>query len=221
MTNGPRVRGLLAMAAVCACATARAAGGHFGVDDATLLEPGQWEQESWYSHAPGGGEQVHAGFNFRVGPVELDGAGERTRIGEPASTTWNLEVKWARPVTDRLAVGLDLQPAWRSGTPGTRFYGIATWKLLDTLDLHLNAGRDWWRHDTDFARGGASLEWAALAQWTFIAERFLDTGTNFFRAGARWSPNPHWTWDVSYAQRVSGPAPSNWTLGLTYHSDGQ
>jgi hypothetical protein len=212
------------MAAMCACASARAAGGHFAVDDATLLDSGQWEQETWYARSAGGAEQMHAGFNFRVGPVELDGAGEHTRGGDPSTTTWNLEMKWARPVTERLSVGVDLQPAWttqpQSRYSVTRFYAITTWQIVDTLHLHLNAGRDWYVGNRDFDRGGASLEWAPVAHWIFIGERYLDTGTHFFRAGGRWSPSPHWTWDLSYAKRIAGPSPSTWTFGLSYHSDG-
>jgi len=213
------------MAVVCACASARAMGGHFVVDDATLVDPGEWEQETWYSRSPGGSQLVHAGVNVRAGPVEINGAAEHARGGgDPTATTWNLEVKWAHPVSDRLSVGLDVQPAWTT-QPVTRyavthFYGIASWKFEEDLLLHVNAGRDWYVRDRDFATGGIALEWAPVERWTLIGERYLQTGAHFFRAGGRWSPSPHWSWDLSYGKRLAGPGVSTWTFGLNYHSDG-
>lgn len=217
-------RARLAVAAMCACANVHAAGGHFAVDDATLLDPGEWEQETWFGRGASGASIAHAGLNFRVGPVEFDGAVEHARSGEPSARTWNLELKWARALGERLSVGLDLQPAWTTLPSSlyavTRFNAIATWKLQDTLFVNVNAGHDWVRGAADLPRGGASLEWTPLAPLTLVAERYLETGTHFFRAGARWSPSPRWTWDFSGAHRLAGPAPSTWTLGLTFHGTG-
>ena len=213
----------LAVAAMGACTFAHAAGGHFSVDDASILDPGQWEQETWFSQAHGGARLLHAGLNFRVGPVELDGAVERAHGPDPSATTSNLEVKWAHALGNGFAVGLDVQPVWttqpKSGYALTRFYGITSWKPNDTVLLNLNAGHDWVRGGPGLARGGASVEWTPTTPWTFIAERYLDSGSHFLRAGARWSPSKRWTWDLSYAHHLAGPASSTWTLGLDFHDD--
>ena len=223
MRNSAALRCAFAAIAACAGAAAHAAGGHFSVDDATILDPGQWEQETWYSRAGGGTNLLHAGLNFRVGPVELDGALERARSsGDPAATNWNLEMKWAHPLTEHVGIGFDVQPAGLlspvSQYAVTRFYGILSWQAHDTLLLNVNAGHDWVRGGSDLPRGGFSAEWTPVKVLTLIAERYLDTGTHFVRGGVRWSPTPRWTWDISRAQRLSGPAPSTWTLGIDYHS---
>lgn len=223
MRNSAWPRRALAAFAACAAAGAQGAGGHFAVDDASILEPGQWEQETWSSRAGDGANLLHAGLNFRVGPVELDGALERARSGgDPSATTWNLEMKWAHPLTEHVGIGLDVQPAGLlrpdSRYAVTRFYGIVSWQVHDALLLNANAGHDWVRGGADLPRGGVSAEWTPVKVLTLIAERYLDTTTHSVRAGARWSPTPRWTWDVSRAKRLSGPAPSTWTIGLDYHS---
>jgi hypothetical protein len=110
MRNRPRSRGLLAFAALWACAGAHAAGGHFSVDDASLLEPGHCEEETWASRFDGGAHSLHAGVNCRVGPVEIDGAAETARADGTSATQWNLEVKWARELNEEWSIGAGLQP---------------------------------------------------------------------------------------------------------------
>lgn len=213
-----RARGLAALAALCACAAARSAGGHFSVDDAGLLEPGECEQESWASRYAGGARLLHAGANCRVGPVEIGGAGEAARDDGRFATQWNLEVKWARELAEPWSVGLDLQPTWTQHAGpryGTRFNAIATWQAAPGLAVNLNAGRDWWNGARNLARGGLAAEWQAIASWTLIAERYLESETHFLRLGARWDGGRAWNVDLSYAQRLAGPVPSSWSLGLT------
>ncbi|MDE2605695.1 MAG: hypothetical protein KGL68_07225 [Burkholderiales bacterium] len=219
----PGRQAALIMALAGTCAVAHAAGGHHAVDDATILEPGQCEQESWVSGYRGGGQLLHAGANCRVGPVEFNGAGEHARGDGASATQWNLEMKWARPVTEGFAVGLDLMPVWAARQhpryAATRLNALATWNVTDSLDLHFNAGHDWLRGDRDLPRGGIAAEWAPVERWSFVAERYLDTQTHYARAGARFAPGPGWSVDTSYAQRLSGPLPSYWTVGLTIALD--
>jgi len=90
---------------------------------------------------------------------------------------------------------------------------LFSWKPQDDLALHLNVGRDFVNGGPDRGRSGASVEWAARPGWSIVGERYLADGTHFVRAGARWSVTESWTVDLSRAQRLSGPAASNWTLG--------
>lgn len=214
-----RSRDLLALAAWCACAAARAAGGHFVVDDASLLEPGHCEEETWASHYDGGTRLLHAGINCRVGPVEINGAGEGARGADGSATTWNLEVKWARKLDEQWSVGADLQPTWAPRQDPhyaeTRFYAIATWHPLKSLAVNANLGGDWGNGTRDLPRGGVSLEWELSEPWTLIVERYLEYETHFVRAGAHWTPTGRWSLDFSRAQRLAGPGASYWTLGIT------
>jgi len=220
---GTARRAAAAAAAAPACAAAQAAGGHHAVDDATILDRGNCEEENWVSRYQGGTRLLHAGVNCRVGPVELDGAGEYARGDGGSATQWNLEVKWAKPVGNGWAVGLDLQPVWAAHQSpryaATRFSALATWNVTEGVDLHFNAGRDWLRGDRDFPRYGIGMDWAPIPRWSFVLERYLESGTHFVRTGARWAAGRQWTVDLSYAQRLSGPAPSYWTFGLTFDLD--
>jgi hypothetical protein len=222
MKNGPGVRAMLALLAACACAGAHAAGGHFAVDDASLLEPGHCEEETWFSRYQEGGRLLHAGVNCRVGPVELDGAGELTHAEGASATQWNLEVKWAHELDEldeQWSIGADLQPFWGAHQDpkyaGTRFNAIVTWHPAQRLALNFNAGHDWLTRARDLPRGGVSVEWQALDAWTLVLERYLETDTHYVRAGAHWEIGGRWSLDLSRAQRLSGPAPSYWTLGVT------
>jgi hypothetical protein len=57
-----------ALAGALACApSAHAAGGHHAVDDASILEPGQCQVESWVDRENGGNRStLHAGTACRV-----------------------------------------------------------------------------------------------------------------------------------------------------------
>jgi hypothetical protein len=52
-------------------------------------------------------------------------------------------------------------------------------------------------------------------RWLFALERYLEIRTGFARAGARWFASTEWTFDMSRAQRLHGPRPSNWTVSVT------
>lgn len=202
---------------------ALAAGGHHAVEDAIILPRGECEQESWFSREDGGVRQLHAGLNCRVGPVELGVAGEHTRSDDPSETAWQVEVKWAHEVAENISIGFDLEPVWQAHQSprfeGTRFAALATWTPTTTLALHVNLGRDFFRSGPDLPHHGVGLDWKPLPAWTLTGERFIEDSTHFFRAGVRWEAGRLWTIDISRAQRLSGPSPSNWTIGLSIDLD--
>jgi hypothetical protein len=214
----------LALPALLAAGHALAAGGHHSVDDANILPRGECEQESWFSREQGNTRVLHAGVNCRVGPVELGLAGEHARGGgDGSATAWNVEVKWAHELAEGLNIGFDLQPVWqprqRPRFEATRFAALATWVPHAAWGVHLNIGRDFVRSGSDMARYGIGVDWAPVNRWTLTAERFLEEHTHFLRAGVRWAGGQLWTLDFSRAQRLSGPAPSNWTIGVTFDLD--
>ena len=224
MGTSEGTRAVLAAVALCACTAAGAAGGHHAVDDAAILPRGECGQESWFTRAGDGERLVHAGVNCRVGPVELGAAGAHARGGEDGSATeWGLEVKWAHELADGFSVGLAAQPAWLAHRSpryaGTRLAALATWNLHPQWALHANAGRDFLRGERDLPNGGIAAEWTPVPRWSFVAERYREFETQFLRAGARWAAGRQWTLDLSRAQRLSGPVPSLWTLGITIDID--
>jgi hypothetical protein len=207
-------------AAWLACGSALAAGGHHGVDDATILDPGQCELETWLTRDADRANLVHAGGNCRVGPVQLGAAAEHMRRdGAASETAWGLEAKWAREVADGLSVGVLVQPAWQAHVrprhQGVAAIALATWTPRENLALHLNLGRDVVHQGPDRNRGGVALEWMPARQWSVVAERYLEQDTHFVRAGLRWFGGERWSVDFSRAHRVAGPNPSLWTLGYT------
>lgn len=216
-------RAAAAIAACCACSGGWAAGGHHAVDDAAILPRGECEQESWYSRARDGEKLLHAGVTCRVGPVELGGAGEYARGDEASATGWNVEVKWAREIADGVSIGVDVQPVWAAHQSpryvATRFAALATWNVATSLAVHANAGRDIVRGNRDLPLGGIAVEWSPIPRWSFVLERYFEVETHILRGGARWAAGRQWTVDFSYAQRLSGPIPSFWTLGLTIDLD--
>ncbi|MEJ5992033.1 hypothetical protein WG902_18675 [Ramlibacter sp. PS3R-8] len=216
---------MVAALVLLSAGSASAAGGHHAVDDAGILGPGECEQESWYSRAQGGGQLVHAGAGCRVGPIELAAAGDLARSGGRSETAWTVQAKWATEVADGVSIGLAVQPALLpQQSPrfaGTTLAALATWKPRDDLAFHLNIGRDFVNQGPDGPRNGIAAEWAPVARWWLLAERYIEGRTHFVRAGARWVAGSNWSLDFSHAHRLSGPIPSRWTLGLTFAFGGE
>ncbi|NML42191.1 hypothetical protein HHL11_00420 [Ramlibacter sp. G-1-2-2] len=213
---------LAAGLALClAAGSARAAGGHHSVDDATIAPPGQCVVDTWVTRYDHGGDLGHAGANCRAGPVELGLATERFHPpGEPGATTANLELKWVHEVAAGVSVGVDAQPFWRvdSGVrhAATQAYGIVTWTPHEAWAFHANYGRNFLETGRDTPRGGVAAEWLPTQRWSYVLERYFENETQYARAGARWTSTQHWNLDVSRAQRLAGKLPSSWTLGLTF-----
>lgn len=211
---------LAALALLAAPALAGAAGGHHAVDDATILDPGQCELESWYGRARAREDVLHLGPNCRLGPVEVGVAAERARGEGAYETLAGAQLKWATPLGDSAwRTGFSITPQWRhagsTAYAGTTVMALLTWNASEQWTAHANFGRDLVRGGPGAARRGVSLEWAPHADWSFVAERYQEQRTQLARVGARWSVAPDWTVDFSRAQRLHGPLPSTWTVGLT------
>jgi hypothetical protein len=187
-----------------------------------MVEPGECELESWAERARGGARTLlHAGVSCRVGAVELGVGADRVRIpGSPGVTGLSPQLKWAAAIDAEWSAGVVLSGQWQTSAPaayqGSTVIIPLTWQPRDDLAFHLNAGRDFRRHEPDSARGGASVEWMPLARWSFVAERFRESGVNAWRLGARWLMGDRWTLDVSRASGMAGGEPPWWTLGIMY-----
>ena len=219
---------LAAAIASIALSQAHAAGGHHAVDDAALLDPGQCEIETWIERqqdrGDGGSRLLHAGVGCRVGPVELGLGAERSRAsgGEnPGSVS--AQLKWATALDARWSVGVVLSGQWASarngGYQGAALLVPVSWKLDDSVTVHLNAGRDFGRDRPGAARAGAAragvaVEWAPMVDRSFMAERFRQDGVDAWRLAARWLPLPGLSVDVGRAAG-GGTAPL-WTVGLNW-----
>jgi hypothetical protein len=224
MIQNKRLRRAVALhPALLASLAAHAAGGHHAVDDASILEPGQCQVESWADREAGGARSLqHIGPTCRVGGVELGLNVDRVRLAGAGTTTVSPQVKWAMALDQRFSTGLVLSTAWQDRAPrhvGSTLVVPFTWQAADTLLVHLNAGRDFHRHEADSARAGAALEWAPRADWSFVAERFHEGRADYWRAGARWVLTPAVNVDLSRARGLGAAAPAWWTLGLTWAFD--
>lgn len=197
-----------------------AAGGHHAVDDAAMLDPGQCHVETWFDHEAGGGRRLlHAGPACRVAAVELGLGFDRVHFASRTATVASAQVKWARALSDRWSAGAVLGLAAQDESPhylGSSLVVPVTWQPTETLLAHFNVGRDFWHRRADTGRAGLALEWAPLAAWSFVAERFREGGADVWRAGARWTLTPSTNVDLSRAYGIGGNTPGWWTLGLTW-----
>ena len=197
-----------------------AAGGHHGVDDASLMDPGQCELESWFTREPGA-KLVHSGIDCRVGPVEVGALLEHQRAQGASRTGQGLQVKWARDIGGGFSVGASMGANWEAHQQpryqGTTVSTLFSWSANDKLSLHANVGRDFLRGQPDVPRSGVSVEWFPLSpRWRLELERYVEDETQFARGGVRWIASDRWTVDLSRAQSLRGARPSNWTLGATF-----
>ena len=203
-----------------AATTAMAAGGHHALDDAVILEPQACQVESWLTRADGHQRLVHAGSACRVGPLELGVAAEHARAGDGSETGYQAQAKWAMEVLPGFSAGVSVTGGWaahaRPRYQATTVVGLFSWFPRDDFAIHLNLGRDFVRRGADEDRSGVSPEWTGYSGWAVTIERYLETGSHFARAGARWAISEAWSIDLSRAQRLRGPGASSWTLGATW-----
>jgi len=78
--------------------------------------------------------------------------------------------------------------------------------------------------DETVVLAGTQIKWAqplsdtlaaGLVVAAFVAERFRELATNYWRAGARFAPMPAVTVDLSHARGINEAAPSRWAVGVT------
>ncbi len=214
---------LIAVVRLLACApAAHAAGGHFDVDDAAVLEPGHCQYETWLLRAPSGAASTtlfHLGPGCRVGPIELGFNVDRFSYPSSARSTLGPQLKW---VADALAGALSAGIAWsaaydpdRHGRPAHTLYLPLTWTVNEKVALNTNLGADW-----DFAgvrtrRIGVSGEWVAHEKLTVIGERVQLSGEWTSRLGARFALSDAISIDLS-AARVGPRATRVYVIGLNH-----
>lgn len=200
-------------------APARAAGGHHSVDDATILEPGECQLETWADRTTDGARSSqHLGPGCRVGPVELSLNLDRVRTTHTAAVG-GPQLKWATPLNDTVSVGVVTALSWQDRSPRSASRSIVllgTWQPAEAWLLHVNAGRDFRPGEPSGTHAGAAVEWQAAPAWSFVGERFREGGSSAWRVGARWALNASVNVDLSRARSLTADGPTWWTLGLSW-----
>lgn len=209
----------MAIAAIAApLAAAHAAGGHFAVDDAFLLEAGQCQVEAWLERAGRARTVVHLGPACRVGVFELGANLDRTTLRDVAAdTVAGAQVKWSRRLGERVDAGFVVATGWRTDPvriAGTTAYVPLSVRLADAWLVNANAGRDWPAQAPATSRAGASLEWQVARAWTVIGEGFRQAGAGYARLGVRWQPSVALGVDVSRAATLGEAGNGSWALGV-------
>jgi hypothetical protein len=210
--------------ATSAASPAMAAGGHYAVDDAAILEPGQCQMETWLDREAGNARRLlHLGPACRVGAVEVGLNLDRVRPGSAnMSTVFGPQIKWAGAVTEQLSVGLAAAANWQNHSPrylGSTLVIPVSVQVSSQWLAHVNVGREFLARQADGSRAGAALEWAPNATWSLMAERFREGGVNQWRLGGRWSLSESLSVDLSHAKAFGDKAPAWWTLGLNVAFD--
>ena len=132
-------------------ATAQA-GGHFDVDDAGTLDPGQCQYEVWggHGHRSRDPRLWHLGPACRVGPVELglnldriSVAGDRLHALGP-QLKWTFfgqapDARWRAAVSMGAIYDCRATAAARAGSSSLP----VTWRATDSLQVNANLGADW------------------------------------------------------------------------------
>jgi hypothetical protein len=199
--------------AAAACSRAVAMGGHFEVDDATVLGPQRCQLELWALHGDMA-HLAHLGPACRVGAVELGLAIERLSEDAQRDAVVGAQVKWVTALAPQLDVGL-VGSASRDTTRGvdlwTAFVPL-TWSVGETVQLHANVGFDRLGDRGRSERLGIAGEWVVNPRVTLLAERFRLFDATATRAGLRLAFGEDASLDVS-AARVSGSGNLIWGLG--------
>lgn len=214
-------RPLLACAGLLAfMADGHAAGGHFDVDDAAVLDPGHCQYEAWVAREPrAAATLLHVGPGCRVGPVEIGVNFERAWLPSETRSSLGPQLKW---VADPLVGALSAGVAWNAyfdlthgGAPAHTAYVPLTWWAAEKLWVHANLGADWSAAHVRTRRIGVSGEWAANETLTLIAERVKFVGAWTSRVGARFNLNESISVDLS-AARVAPRGAGLYVIGVNH-----
>ena len=193
---------------VLCCALARAAGGHFDVDDASMLDQGACQLESWWWRMPSAAATVvHLGPSCRIGPVEAGIVAERVGVAGVRRHQLGPQLKWVtEALVDQLSAGLVWSASYdltNGGRPAQTLYAPFTWRAAETLWLHANVGTDRAVDGMRWRRQGVSVEWAASERFTVIVERIQIARDWTSRIGGRIGIDDTLSLDLSVAR--SGP----------------
>ncbi len=190
------------------------ASGHFDVDDAYLLDPGQCQYETWFSRTrvePA--QNFHFGPACRIGPVEVGLAFDRgSSEGSPRGSNLGPQVKWAflggseAPFSAALAWSATYNLSTH-GRPGRQLLLPVTWRAAENLRVHVNLGADWSTVESvHTSRRGAAVEWALDERLSLIAERNRANRLWTSRLGARFNLTQLVSVDISAARSNPGGA---------------
>lgn len=186
------------------------AGGHFDVDDAATLDPGQCQYELWNTRSTGTAKNfLHLGPACRLGPVE---AGINYDRFADSSGRFNLlgpQVKWMflgsseSFVSASVSVSASADTS-RSGKWAKQLVFPVSFLVQKDLLIHANGGYDWAIFSgSRTSRLGAQVEWAINDRYSFIAERNRAFDAWTTRAGVRYSVTPLISVDASVAHSSS------------------
>jgi hypothetical protein len=197
-----------------------AAGGHFAVDDAFLLDPGQCQIETWLEREGSTRSLVHLGPACRAGPLEIGLNVDRTRWRDRGfAAVVGPQVKWAHALDDRVSLGMVASVGLQGSSPtyaGASLYVPVSVRVAPSVLLHANGGRDWSKGAGSASRAGFSVEWQPSDSWTVVGERFRQGGANFARLGVRWQAGTALILEASRAVAVHGEGGGWWTVGAAW-----
>ncbi len=188
------------------------AAGHLDVDNATIMDPGQCQYETWYGRA--GLQDTadwHLGPACRVGPVELHFNIDRYSAQGQHGVLLGPQVKWIwfgggenAALSGAVSVGVSWDRTYRS-KPGRQILFPFTWRALDSMQISANLGEDWSPlvgERTD--RRGLGGEWAINPEVSLLAERNLSVGAWTSRAGLRYNFTPRVSVDLTLSRTGPG-----------------
>ncbi|HSW23044.1 MAG TPA: hypothetical protein VLJ62_09770 [Burkholderiaceae bacterium] len=196
--------------------TASAMGGHFDVDDASVLAPGRCQVEVWALR----GEALrlaHVGPACRVGPLEIGVNLDRLSGEERSDRIAGMALKAVTGWLPDLNVGV-VASASRDTTIGVNLltaYVPLTWSLSETLEVHGNVGADRLGDRGTTKRLGVAGQWALDERFTLLAERLHALDAILTRIGLRFALGEQASVDFS-AARLSGSGNRVWGLGFSF-----
>jgi hypothetical protein len=169
-------------------ADARAEGGSYNVDDASVVGAGKCQLESWLREWSHGSNGVYAVPACGAGPVEF-GVTLNTGHGTFGPGV-NPSIKWQLRNGDDKGIGVAVATAatWIRGRQDDAQAYVATTFGLDDARrfmVALNVGADRARGESTHALYGFGLDYALTTRWTLLVERLWTHRTITSQGGVR------------------------------------
>jgi hypothetical protein len=213
---------LLPVGLLFASTPAQASGGHYGVDDATIAEPGRCQIEAWYARVNSANDDVTAmpacnptgNLELTLGLSRVQEEGRRDTIVELAAKTLFQEM-----APGRVGWGLAVATTWSGALErreGATLYVPASFQASDAWVFHANVGWSFERDERNAALWGVAANYVLAPNLSLIAEAYgTHRGQTEFQGGLRYTSGAGAV-DLGYG-RMRADAGEDWfTVGFSW-----
>jgi hypothetical protein len=221
----------IAILLICLTPNLLYAAGAYLVDDGGIDEPETLQVENWYSRSNTGENVYVTNPAYQVLPnLEVSMQETYSDMARSENSLWpQMKYQWFKQknIFSSVVLGVNYSSTNR-GIYGNYSYSATTFKLNETIDLHVYLGWQNWRHafknekSIDFFNYGSGTEIHLNNKLSLTAEFFVPNGLRkngdvrpASQFGSRYVVSKNVILDFIYGHNINGNAQNWFTVGLS------